>query len=553
MFCYQCEQTVRDNGNQGCTVIGNCGKDEKTANLQDLLIFAVQGIAPYALECNQIGIKTPEVDEFVAKAIFATLTNVNFDAERIIGYTRQAIIYREDLKSQYQAYCRENNQPVTEFNSEVVNFKLMSSDIAIQGQADSGIGSFDNLFLTVGEDVAGLYGLIVFGLKGIAAYTDHSFELGYTNPEIYTRIYQCLAFLSEQSSDAGKYLEWATKLGETNYWALELLDKATTETYGHPEPTQARITPVAGKAILVSGHGLNDLKDLLDQTMGTGINVYTHGETLPALALPELKKYPHLIGNYGGAWQEQQTEFAEFPGAILMTTNCLIAPQPAYANRIFTMGTVGWSHIPHIQNRDFSPVIEAALAAPGFSTTPEAQYIPIGFARNTVLGVADKVIDAVKTGAVKHFFLIGGCDGAKSGRNYYTDFAMGVPDDCMILTLGCGKYRFNKHDFGTIGGLPRLLDMGQCNDSYSAIQVAVALAQAFNCGVNELPLSLIISWFEQKAVAVLLTLLYLGIENIHLGPTLPAFLTPATIDILVEKFKIRPISTAEEDLHRILN
>ncbi len=429
----------------------------------------------------------------------------------------------------------------------------MSSDIAIQGQADSGIGSFDNLFLTVGEDVAGFYGLIVFGLKGIAAYTDHAFELGYINPEIYTRIYQCLAFLSEQSDDAGKYLEWATKLGETNYWALELLDKATTETYGHPEPTQARITPVAGKAILVSGHGLNDLKDLLDQTMGTGINVYTHGETLPALALPELKKYPHLIGNYGGAWQEQQTEFAEFPGAILMTTNCLIAPQKSYSNRIFTMGTVGWSHIPHIQNRDFAPVIAAALAAPGFSETPEAQYIPIGFSRNTVLGVADKVIDAVKTGAVKHFFLIGGCDGAKSGRNYYTDFAMGVPDDCMVLTLGCGKYRFNKHDFGTIGGLPRLLDMGQCNDSYSAIQVAVALAQAFECGVNELPLSLIISWFEQKAVAVLLTLLYLGIENIHLGPTLPAFLTPATIDILVEKFKIRPISTAEEDLQRILN
>jgi hydroxylamine reductase len=554
MFCYQCEQTQRDNGNLGCTIAGNCGKNEQISNLQDLLIFSLLGVAPYALECRKLGIETAAIDEFVAKGLFATLTNVNFDPQRLKAYIRQALIYREDLKTQYQAYCIETQTVAKSFEANAaMTFNLINSDLAIQVQADSGVAGFDNLFLTLGEDVTGLFGLILFGLKGIAAYTDHAFELGYINQAIYTRIYECLVFLAEQSSDAGQYLDWATKLGETNYWALELLDKASTESYGHPIPTQARITPVQGKAILVSGHGLNDLKDLLDQTVGTGISIYTHGEMLPALAYPELKKYPHLIGNFGGGWQDQQKDFSEFPGAILMTTNCLIAPQAAYSQRIFTMGTVGWPNTSHISDRNFGPLIAAAQREQGFSTTPEAQSIPIGFARNTVLGVADKVIDAVKSGTIKHFFLIGGCDGANSGRNYFTDFALSVPEDSVVLTLACGKYRFNKHDFGSIAGLPRILDMGQCNDSYSAVQVAVALAKAFDCGVNDLPLSFIISWFEQKAVAVLLSLLYLGIQNIHLGPTLPAFLTPSSLAILVEKFKIRPTTTAAEDLARILN
>jgi len=333
---------------------------------------------------------------------------------------------------------------------------------------------------------------------------------------------------------------------------MELLDAANTGTYGHPEPTRVKVSPVKGKAIVVSGHDLRDLEALLIQTQGKGINVYTHGEMLPALAYPGLKKYPHLVGNYGGAWQDQAKEFDAFPGAILMTTNCIQRPRETYKGRIFTCGLVAWPGVTHIADRNFAPVIQAALAAPGFAADAPTQEITIGFARNTVMSVAGAVIDAVKAGAVKHFFLIGGCDGAKSGRNYYTEFAQQVPKDCVILTLACGKYRFNKLDFGDIGGIPRLLDVGQCNDAYSAVQIAVALAKAFNCGVNDLPLSLVLSWYEQKAVAILLTLLHLGIRNIRLGPTLPAFVTPAVLQVLVDNFNIMPTTTAEADLKAIL-
>ena len=348
-------------------------------------------------------------------------------------------------------------------------------------------------------------------------------------------------------------LGWALKVGELNLKIMELLDSVHTQTYGNPEPTPVRITPVKGKCILVSGHDLKDLEELLKQTAGKGINVYTHGEMLPCHAYPGLKKYPHLVGNFGGAWQNQFREFGQFPGAVLMTTNCIQRPRDSYRERIFTGGLVAWPGVPHIgPDRDYTPVIEAALAAPGFAEDAEEKTILVGFGHHAVLGVAGKVIEAVKAGAIRHFFLVGGCDGAEPGRNYFTEFAEQVPNDCVILTLACGKFRFNKLDFGDIGGIPRLLDMGQCNDAYSAIKVASALAEAFGCGVNELPLSMIISWFEQKAVAILLTLLHLGIQNIRLGPNLPAFVTPTVLNVLVEKFQIKPIDTPERDLAAIL-
>jgi hydroxylamine reductase len=343
------------------------------------------------------------------------------------------------------------------------------------------------------------------------------------------------------------------KIGELNLKVMALLDAANTGAYGHPEPTAVRITARKGKAILISGHDLKDLADLLEQTAGKGINVYSHGEMLPAHAYPALKKYPHLVGNYGGAWQDQRKEFAAFPGAILMTTNCIQQPQESYQDRIFTSGLVAWPGLQHVGgDRGFTPVIEAALAAPGFAADEPEKTILVGFGHHAVLGVADKVIAAVKSGAVRHFFLVGGCDGRHSGRSYYTEFARQVPDDCIILTLACGKFRFNNLDFGNIGGIPRLLDMGQCNDAYSAIKVAVALADAFGCGVNELPLSMVLSWYEQKAVAILLTLLHLGVKNIRLGPVLPAFVTPMALQVLVEKFNIMPITTAQQDLEAIL-
>jgi hydroxylamine reductase len=386
----------------------------------------------------------------------------------------------------------------------------------------------------------------------MAAYADHAQILRKEDDEVYAFFHETMDWLAQGPTDVNALLGKALKVGEVNLDVMRLLDEANTGTYGHPEPTKVRVTPVKGKAILVSGHDLKDLHELLKQTKGTGVNVYTHGEMLPCNAYPEMKKFKHLVGNYGGAWQEQQKEFAEFPGAILMTTNCLMKPQASYEGRLFTAGLVGWPGIKHIADQNFAPVIEAAKAAEGFAEDAPEKTITIGFARNTVMSVAGKVVDAVKAGAIKHFFLIGGCDGAKPGRNYYTEFAQAVPKDSVILTLACGKYRFNKLEFGDIGGIPRLLDCGQCNDAYSAIQIAVALAQAFNCGVNDLPLSLILSWYEQKACVILLTLLHLGIKNMRLGPTLPAFLTPPVLNVLVEKFNIAPVTTPQADLAAIL-
>jgi hydroxylamine reductase len=534
----------------GCTIKGVCGKNDTTAGLQDLLVYTLQGLGIYAHEARIFNMVDREVDAFTVEALFTTLTNVNFDPERIKSLIFLAIDLRERMKARYKQACKENQQVPKTFTETAVFFQPADNMTDLIKQADT-IG-FVKRRAAKGADVTGLYGLVLFGLKGVAAYTDHAHVLGYDRDDLYADIHACLAFLATESSNLEEYLTWALRVGGINLKALELLDAANTGNYGIPEPSNARITPVKGKAILVSGHDLKDLETILQQTEGTGIHVYTHGELLPAHAYPKLKAYQHLVGNYGGAWQDQHKEFATFPGAILVTTNCLIEPQSSYAERIFTCGAVGWPETPHIKNREFQPVIEAALKAPGFSETEEEKYITVGFAHHTVLGIAGKVIDAVKSGDIRHFFLIGGCDGAKPGRNYYTDFAQKVPEDCIILTLGCGKYRFNKLDFGNIAGIPRLLDMGQCNDSYSAIQVALALANAFNCSVNELPLSLIVSWFEQKAAAVLLSLLHLGIKNIYLGPSLPAFLTPNVLKVLVEKFDLHPISAPDADLAKIL-
>jgi len=404
----------------------------------------------------------------------------------------------------------------------------------------------------LGDDLVGLQELLTYGLKGMAAYADHAQILGQQDDAVYGFIHEALDFLTRPDPSVDELFAMCLRCGEVNLRAMELLDLAHTGAYGHPAPTAVRITPLKGKAIVVSGHDLKDLEELLKQTEGKGINVYTHGEMLPAHGYPGLKKFEHLAGNYGGAWQDQQREFDEFPGSILMTTNCIQKPRDSYKGRIFTSGLVAWPGVVHIKDRDFGPLIDAALAAEGFAQDGPDRTILVGFARNAVLGVADKVIDAVKKGQIRHFFLIGGCDGARPGRNYYTRLAQAVPQDCVILTLACGKYRFNKLHFGEVAGIPRLLDVGQCNDAYSAIQIAKALAEAFGTDVNGLPLSLVVSWYEQKAVCILLSLLHLGIRNIRLGPTLPAFVTPTVLNVLVDKFNIMPISTVEEDLKAML-
>ncbi|MBN1852567.1 MAG: hydroxylamine reductase [Pirellulales bacterium] len=547
MFCYQCEETAKG---LGCTTVGVCGKDGTTAALQDVLIHLVKGISMYAHRAAQIGARNPEIDEFVIEALFTTITNVNFDPQRLEGLIRRAVSLRQQAKSLYESACAQAGSAPEELTGPAIWQPEDDLDaLAYQGQ---------ELSITVrqavdGEDVVGLQELITYGLKGAAAYTDHALILGKLDPKVFATFHAALDFLAQKRPSLDDLLGWALKTGELSVHGMELLDAANTGAYGHPEPTAVPVTAVKGKAILVSGHDLKDLEELLKQTEGKGINVYTHGEMLPCHAYPELKKYKHLVGNYGGAWQDQRQEFDKFPGAILMTTNCIQKPKDSYYGRIFTSGVVAWPGVTHVgRDRDFTPVIEAALAASGFEDDEPEKTIMVGFGHHAVLGVADKIIDAIKAGAIRHFFLIGGCDGRKSGRNYYTELAEQVPDDCMILTLACGKYRFNKLDFGDIGGIPRLLDMGQCNDAYSAIKVASALAEAFECGVNDLPLSLVLSWYEQKAVTVLLALLHLGIKNIRLGPSLPAFVTPNVLKVLVEKFGIQPIKTAQEDLDAIL-
>ena len=546
MFCYQCEQTERSGDGDGCAAAqGSCGKNAVTSDLQDLLLHAVEGVAQQAQAARRLGVVDQEANRFILHAVFTTLTNVNFDPDRFVPLIREAAAVRDRLREQAAVAAHRLGRPVATLTGPATFEPAADLEGMLAQAASVGILAGRD---AVGDDIIGLRALVLYGLKGVCAYAYHAQVLGYAREEIYAGVEETLVFLAGGPTDSEALLAQALRLGQLNLTVMETLDGANTGTFGMPEPTVVRMTPVRGKAILASGHDLKDLMALLEATRDQGINVYTHGELLPAHAYPALKAFPHLVGNYGGAWQDQRLEFAKFPGPIVMTSNCIIRPHSSYSDRVFTLGPVGWPGVRHLADDDFAPVLAAARAQPGFAADAPAETVTIGFARNAVLGVADTVIAAVKSGAIRHFFLVGGCDGAASGRNYFTEFAEAVPQDSVVLTLGCGKYRFNRHAFGDIGGIPRLLDLGQCNDSYSAIVIAGALAKAFDCGINELPLTLVVSWFEQKAIAVLLTLLALGVRNIRLGPTLPAFLTPTLIGVLVERFGIQPTTDAGLDI-----
>lgn len=566
MFCFQCEQTA---GCSGCTgKAGVCGKKADTANLQDKLTSELIGLAK-ATEGHEYKI-TDHTNHLMLEALFSTLTNVNFNVEVISNLIDQV----KAEKQRISMSCQTCGSPCG---------KVFEYDIRTLWKAD--------------EDIRSLKSLILFGIRGLAAYAYHAMVLGYEDKTIYGFLYKALMVIGCDDLGMTELLPVVLEVGEINLKCMALLDQANTETYGHPVPTEVSLTVEKGPFIVITGHDLLDLKLLLEQTEGTGINIYTHGEMLPAHAYPELKKYSHLKGNFGTAWQNQQKEFADLPAPILFTTNCLMPPKDSYKDRVFTSEVVSFPGVTHITpaknspeiadntltqpsssettvpvsdkacsnetirtntSKDFSPVIKRALELGGYTEDKTftgingGTKVMTGFAHNTVLSVADQVIDAVKAGAIKHFFLVGGCDGARAGRNYFTEFVKQTPDDSVVLTLACGKYRFNDLDLGTIGGLPRLMDIGQCNDAYSAIQIAVALANAFGCGVNDLPLSMVLSWYEQKAVCILLTLLHLGIKNIRLGPTLPAFISPNVLNYLVEHYNIAPVTTPEEDLKAIL-
>ena len=529
MFCYQCEQTA---GCTGCTGnTGVCGKSANTARLQDELTGAFIGLAR-ATEGNE-QLVTEEMNQLVLEGLFTTITNVNFNDEIL----KLLINKIEDTKKKLVPNCFTCSDSCGRNN----NFDM-------------------NTLWTTDEDIRSLKSLILFGIRGMAAYAYHASVLGYTDETISKFFYKALFAIGMKDWGMDKLLPIVLEVGKVNLRCMELLDQANTTTYGTPVPTTVPLTIEKGPFIIITGHDLKDLQLLLEQTKDKGINIYTHGEMLPAHAYPELKKYSHLKGNFGTAWQNQQKEFDNIPGAILYTTNCLMPVKPSYADRVFTTEVVSYPEIVHIgEEKDFTPVIEKALALGGYTKDQHMTginggiQVTTGFSHGTVLSVADQVIEAVKNGDIKHFFLVGGCDGARVGRNYYTEFVKQSPADSIILTLACGKYRFNDLDLGTIGGLPRIMDMGQCNDAYSAIKVAIALAEAFECDVNELPLSMVLSWYEQKAVCILLTLLYLGIKNIHIGPTLPAFISPNVLNFLVENYGLSPISTPEEDIKKLLN
>jgi len=541
MFCYQCEQTAKG---EGCTRMGVCGKEPEVAILQDLLIYALKGLSQYAVEGRRVGIKDRDVNLFTCEALFSTLTNVNFDPSYFVKKIHRCAEMREDLKKRVQDAGGQ-----VSFTEGPAAFKPEASLEGLVAQGEKvGLKSDPSIH----PDILSLQHTLLFGIKGISAYADHALILGKEDDAVFAFIHEGLASMLRKDLSLDDWIKWVLKCGEINLRTMELLDSGNTETYGHPVPTKVPLGYKKGKAILVSGHDLKDLEEILKQSEGKGIYVYTHGEMLPAHGYPGLKKYSHFYGHYGTAWQNQTLEFESFPGAILMTTNCIQKPKDSYKNDIFTCGTVGWPGRTHIFDRKFASVIKRALELPGFPADENGRSVMVGFGHNTLLSVADKVIEAVKGKAIRHFFLVAGCDGAKPGRNYYTEFVEKVPKDAVVLTLACGKFRFFDKDLGEIGGIPRLLDMGQCNDAYSAIQVAIALSKAFNVGVNELPLSFVLSWYEQKAVVILLTLLYLGIKNIRLGPSLPAFLSPSVLNTLVKTFDIKPISTPEADLKAIL-
>lgn len=542
MFCYQCEQTA--NGT-GCTKIGVCGKDPEVAALHDLLVHALKGLSAFAVAAREKGVEDAEVNRFVPSALFSTLTNVNFDQKRFASLINKTVELREKIRR--NAGLTPETLSVT---GAALTFKPASgvSGLVKQG-SQVGLKSEPS----IEPDVLSLKHILLFGLKGISAYTHHAQLLGQEDPQLYRFIQEGMVAVMDKKLALEPMLDMVLKCGKMNLRAMEILDASNTERYGHPVPTKVPLGAKKGKAILVSGHDLMDLEQLLIQSAGKGINVYTHGEMLPTHGYPKLKeKYPHFYGHFGTAWNNQTEEFQRFPGAILMTTNCIQRPRPVYQKNIFTTGLVGWPGIPHVSNSDYSAVIKKALELPGYSADTAGKTVNVGFARNTVMSVADKVIAGVKNKSIRHIFLVAGCDGVKAQRSYYPEFVDKVPKDCLVLTLACGKFRFFDKDLGDIGGIPRLLDVGQCNDAYSAIQVAVALAKAFDCGVNDLPLSLVLSWYEQKAVAILLTLLALDIKNIRLGPSLPAFITPNVLNVLVKNYNIMPISTPDQDLKSIL-
>ena len=542
MFCNQCEQAAKGTG---CSVVGVCGKQPEVASLQDNLLQGLKGLAFFGHKARTLGVADAAVDQFLIEGLFATVTNVDFDPARLTKLVGQCFELKEKARALFEGAFRAQNGGIApKFETGAPAWKP-TVDLVAQGE-QHGIEKHH-----VDADIRSVIEILIYGLKGMAAYADHARILGKTDEDVVAFFYRALAATTDETLGLMDFVNLAMECGKHNLTVMGILNAGHVENYGHPEPTPVNTGTRAGKGILVSGHDLKMLEELLKQTEGKGINIYTHSEMLPAHGYPGLKKYPHLAGNFGGAWQDQAKELPNFPGAIIFNTNCIQKPAASYKDRLFTWGCTAWPDVPHINGFDFSTVIDKALACPGLAEAPGKEIL-VGFGHNAVLGVADKVIAAVKGGAIKHFFLIGGCDGAKPGRNYYTEFAEKVPKDCVILTLACGKYRFNKLDFGDIGGIPRLLDVGQCNDAYSAIQIAVALAGAFECGVNDLPLSMILSWYEQKAVVILLTLLHLGIKNIKIGPTLPAFITPNVLNFLVENFNLAPISTPDEDLKAIL-
>ena len=546
MFCYQCEQCAQGTG---CTENGVCGKDAATAALQDLLVYAITGLAQYGHRARLRGIADNESDRCIVKALYSTATNVTFDSQRITALIYKTVELRERMQRLYEGACQAEGQTAERLTGPAQwNPAVDIGGLIFQGEEHG----TQKRRAAVGAERAGLEDLCRYGLKGMAAYTDHALILGKTDRKIFAFFHEALDFLSREHT-AEELIAMALRIGATNLSVMQLLDEANTKAYGHPVPTTVRTTAVKGKAIVISGHDLRDLKALLQQTEGQGINIYTHGEMVPAHGYPELKKHKHLVGNYGGAWQNQTAEFDAFPGAILMTTNCMQQPRPSYNDRIFTTGLVGYPGVQHVKNGEFELVIEAAQAASGFTKDEPERSITVGFGHHAVVGMLPKIVAAIKKGAIRHIFLIGGCDGATPDRDYYTQLADRVPLDSLIMTLACGKYRINNHRFGIIAGIPRLLDVGQCNDAHSAIQIAAALAQIFETDINSLSLSIILSWYEQKAIAVLLSLLHLGIKNIRIGPSVPAFLTPTVLELLHQRFNLMPIGTPEEDLQAIIN
>lgn len=544
MFCRQCEQTAKG---EFCSITGICGKSPETSNLMDQLIYGLQGISIIGEKLREKGIVHSDIDRFIIESLYISVTNVDFDPERLKEFLKKSSNYLEKLKTEFHKHYP--GYDISEF-PEHVHWKFSeSAEPVFDKKIKAGILQTDE----TNEDIRSLKEILLYGMKGMAAYADHAWILGHQNQDVNSFFYKGLSAIASKSITTERLIQLIFEFGNINLKCMEMLDHAHTKRFGNPVPTKVSLGAKKGPAIVVSGHDLYDLEQLLKQTENTGINIYTHGEMLPAHGYPELKKYKHLVGHYGSAWQNQQKEFDVFPGAILMTTNCLQKPKDSYSERIFTTGLVGWPGIKHIPDnngiKDFSPVIEAAKKAEGFKQDICGKEIMVGFAHNAVLSVADKIVESVKNGSIRRFFLIGGCDGAKPGRNYYTKFAEAVPSDCIIITLACGKFRFNTMDFGNINGIPRLIDCGQCNDAYSAIVIAKTLAEVFKCSVNELPLSLILSWYEQKAVCILLTLFSLGIKNIRLGPSLPAFVSQNVLKVLVENFNVKPITTVENDLN----